>query len=157
MFLYDRKYYLRTYNVMAQSSSLSVEIWFPTNNLSCGSQIAMKFWYNVSSHKMKVGINFGGCGPYRLGKRVQKGPKWVFFKKLCRMFIFIAILIILSLLYSLLNCVNKIFAMDLIVFKQLKNCGGSNRGNTQKKFSFLIFGLILKILLSFDSSWKFLW
>ena len=49
---------LRTYNVMALSAS-SVEIWFPTNNLSCGWRIVMKFWYiNANNHKRKAGIDF---------------------------------------------------------------------------------------------------
>ena len=80
---------------------LFIEIWFPTNNLSCGWRIILKVWYNVCNYKRKVGIEFGGCGPYRLSKRGQKGEKWVIFKNHCRMFIFNAILMILSLLYSL--------------------------------------------------------
>ena len=53
----------------------SVEIWFPTNNLSCVWRIVIKFWYNICNHKRKAGIDFGGCSPYCLSKRGQKREK----------------------------------------------------------------------------------
>ena len=153
-FLCDRKKILRMYNVMVQSSASAsaVEIWFPTNNLSCGWRIVMKFWYNVCNHKRKVGIDFRGIGPYRLSKRGQKGEKWVIFQNHYRMFIFNTILMILSLLYFLIKFCQQNVTMNWMVFERFKSCGGLKRGNTQKKFSFLIFGPILKILLSLESS-----
>ena len=134
--------FLRSYNVMAQSSSLSssssssVEIWFPCNNFSCGWPIVMKFWYDVCNYYRKVGIDFGGCGPYRFSKRGQKGEKWVFFKNHCRMIILHVILVILFALYSWSNSVNKMcqwISWDLDRFKVM----GGQKGATPKKSTFL--------------------
>ena len=157
---YTTAKFLRSYNVMAQSlssSSLSssVEIWFPCNNFSCGWPIVMKFWYDVCNYYRKVGIDFGGCGPYRFSKRGQKGGKWVFFKNHCRMIILHVILVILFALYSWSNSVNKMCQRIWWDLDRFKVMGGSKRGNAQK-INFFIFDPILKILFSLESLWKFL-
>ena len=41
--------------------------------------------------------------------------------------------------------------MDLMVFEGFQKLWGIKEGQRPKKFSFLIFGPILKILLSFES------
>ena len=132
---------MRSYNVMAQSSlsssslsSSSVEIWFPWNNFSCGWPIVMKFWYDVCNYYRKVGIDFGGYGPYRFSKRGQKGGKWVFFKNHSRMIILHVILVILFALYSWSNSVNKMcqrISWDLDRFKVMGVKKGQRPKNQQ--------------------------
>ena len=141
---------------LSLSSLSSVEIWFPCDIFSCGWPIVMKLLYDVCNHHCKVGIDFGGCGPYRLSKRGQKGGTWIFFENRCRMFILHEILMIPFSLYSLSNSVNKMckrISRDLDGFKVL----GVKKGQRPKnQHFFLIFGPILKILFSLESSWKFL-
>ena len=139
------------------SSSLSlllssVEIWFPCDNFSCGWPIVMKLWYDVCNHHRKVGIDFGGCGPYRLSKRGQKGKKLIFLK------IIVECLFFMRFWWFFLHWIpHQILSTKcdngFVEIWTVSKLWGSKRGNAQK-INFFIFDPILKILFSLESSWK---
>ena len=76
---------------------------FPTNNgvWVVVDGLLWNFDIMFVTIKGRLVLILGVVAPLRLSKRGQKGEKWVIFKNHCRMFIFNAILMILSLLYSL--------------------------------------------------------
>lgn len=77
--LYDQTKLLLYYGIILWSVSSSIDTCCPDNDLNISVKIFMQVYHKVLIHKMKAGIDFGGCDFSCLGIGAKNEPEMSIF------------------------------------------------------------------------------